>query len=120
MYIQVTNNPESPVLLSRKLFKALNFPKGRNPSGFIQLARITGTDTFVIVKRTNADTFKTQCSMVSPVPNRNRRTPAMFYWTIPSLEYFLGITGITIITSVILKVEEVKNDNLTYYKICNK
>lgn len=28
MYIQVTNNPESPVLISRKLFKALNFPEG--------------------------------------------------------------------------------------------
>lgn len=118
MYLQINNNPNSPVLMSRKLFKAMNFSKGKSP-WFIQLSLIRGTNSFAIVKRSNADTFKTQCSMVTPT-TKNKRCPAYFMWTIPSLEYFLGITGIQITTSKIIKVKEIKTPNLTYYQICNR
>ncbi len=117
MYIQITNDPNAPVRISRKLFKAMNLPKGKSP-WFIQLSLIKGTDIFAIIKRSNADTFKTQCTMVTPT--RDKRCPALFHWTIPSLEYFLAVTGIQITTSKILKVKEIKTSNLTYYQICNK
>lgn len=117
MYIQITNDPNVPVRISRKLFKAMNFSKGKSP-WFIQLSLIKGTDTFAIIKRSNADTFKTQCTMVTPT--RDKRCPALFLWTIPSLEYFLAVTGIQITTNKILKVKEIKTPNLTYYQICNK
>lgn len=117
MYIQIKNSSDAPVLISRKLFKAMNLPKEKAP-WFIQLSLIKGTETFAIIKRSNADTFKTQCSMVTPT--RNKCYPALFHWTIPSLEYFLAVTGIQITTSKILKVKEIKTPNLTYYRICNK
>ena len=116
MYIQVKNDPESPVLISRKLFKTLNF-KGKGP-WFIQLTRIRGTDNFIIVKRSPSDTFLTQCSMVTPTSDINRRTPALFHWTLPSLHYFLAVTGIKIIGSKILKVKPIIINQITYYKIC--
>lgn len=115
MYIQIKNNPKAPVLISRKLFKRMGFT-GRAP-WFLQLSLIRGTDTFVIVKRTSEDTFRTQCSML--VPTGNRRTPAMFHWTIPSLDYFLAVTGIRMVTGKILKVTEIQINQTTYYKICN-
>ena len=117
MYIIINANPDKPVMMSRKLFKAMDFPKGKAP-WFIQLSLIKGTCSFAIIKRENKDTFLTQCSMVTPTGNK--RTPAMFCWTIPSLEYFKGVTGTDILSSVVLKVKEVKTEHLTYYQICNK
>lgn len=117
MYIQVSNNPDSPVLLSRKLFKSMELEKEKAP-WFIQLSVIKGTDRFAIVKRTHQDTFKTQCSMISP--SGKRKHPAFFLWTIPSLEYFIGVTGISITNTKILKVKKVQTDKLTYWEICNR
>lgn len=117
MYIQIKNNPDAPVLISRKLFKAMDFPKGRGP-WFIQLSHIRDTDRFAIVKRSNADTFRTQCSMVTPTGDR--RTPAQFMWTIPSLEYFLATTGTDVLTSKIIKVKKIVKPNITYFEICTR
>lgn len=116
MYIQITNDPEKPVFISRKLFKSMGF-KGNAP-WFIQIVRIKGTDNFAIVHRTNADTFKTQCTMVTK--RKDNRYPALFLWTIPSLDYFLAITGLHIVTTKIIKVKKITNNDLTYYQICNK
>lgn len=115
MYLQITNNPNSPVLMSRKLFKALNYPKG-HPM-FLQVVQIKGESSFAIVKRTAQDTFKTQCCMV--LPTSKKRTPAKFEMTIPSLEYFLAVTGIELVTSKILKVQQVVTPHITYFRICN-
>ena len=116
MYIQVKNDPDAPVLVSRKLSKALGF-EGRGP-WFLQLARIRGTDSFVIVRRSPSDTFLTQCSMATPTPGGNRRTPARFHWTVPSLHYFLAVTGTSIVGSKILRVKPIVIHQTTYYKIC--
>lgn len=118
MYIQITNNEQSPVMISRKLFKAMNFPKGKAPY-FIQISQIKGTDRFVIIPKTNEDTFRTQCCMVTLSNNHNKRTPALFHWTIPSLQYFLAVTGINIVESKILKVKPLETPNFTCFQICN-
>lgn len=116
MYLQITNNPNSPVLMSRKLFKALGYAK-RHPM-FLQIVQIKGESAFAIVKRTPKDTFKTQCCMV--LPTKKKRTPASFEMTIPSLEYFLTVTGIQLTTSKILKVKQIITPLITYYRICDK
>lgn len=117
MYIQIKNDPDAPVLISRKLAKALEFNNGSGP-WFIQLSKIKGKDSFVIVKRTNSETFQTQCSMVSKMKVCNKKAPVAFMWTIPSLHYFLAITGIQIITKKILKVKEIEVNGNKYYEIC--
>ena len=118
MYIQIKNDPEAPVLMSRKLCKSLGFDKGYGP-WFIQLSRIRGSDTFVIVPRTGQDTFRTQCNMVTKMKRCNRRTPLAFLWTIPSLHYFLAVTGLRIVTGKILRVKELNVNGNKYYEICN-
>ncbi len=117
MYIQLKNDPASPVKMSRKLFKSMNFPKGKSP-WFIQIVQIKGTNEFAMVRKENADTFKTQCTMVTPT--RDKRHPACFHWTIPSIEYFVGVTGISLITGAILKVKEENANGVKYWRICNK
>lgn len=114
MYIQLTNSPDAPVRLSRRLFKAMGF-KGPAP-WFIILTRIRGTDTFAMVPVERADTFRTQCCMVLPEAG-NRRTPAFFRWTIPSLDYFLGVTGLHIVSSKILKVKPIRTGDRTCFRI---
>lgn len=116
MYLQINNNPDSPVLMSRKLFKAMNFPKG-HPM-FLQIVQVKGESSFAIVKRTPKETFQTQCCMI--LPTGKKRTPASFEMTIPSMEYFLAVTGIQLMTSKILKVKEIITPQITYYRICNK
>ena len=115
MYIQLTNSPDAPVRLSRRLFKAMGF-KGPAP-WFIILTRIRGTDTFAMVPAERTDTFRTQCCMVLPEPG-NRRTPASFRWTIPSLDYFLGVTGLHVVSSKIIKVKEITTTPRKCFKIC--
>ena len=104
MYIIVSNNPEAPVAISRKLHKALEM-KHANPCGAISISQIRGTDQFCIVKRTPEETFRTQCSLVTPHPKRDRRTPSVFYFTIPSLEFIKHVAGLHIINSKIIKVK---------------
>ena len=115
MYIQLKNSPSAPVLISRRLFKAMEF-KGPSP-WFIIVTRIRGTDNFALVPVERSDTFKTQCCMVLPV-HGNRRTPASFRWTIPSLDYFLGVTGTNIISNKIIKVKEITTSKRKCFKIC--
>ena len=105
MYIQLKNSPSAPVFISRRLLKAMNF-KGPAP-WFVIVTRIKGTDEFALVPAGRADTFRTQCCMVLP-ERGNRRTPASFRWTIPSLEYFLGVTGLRVATTKILKVKPIE------------
>lgn len=117
MYIQISSNPDAPVMISRKLYKSMELDKSKSP-WFIQLSVIRGTDRFAIVRRTAQDTFKTQCSMLTPTGSK--KNPAYFLWTIPSLEYFLAVTGIEVTTTKILKVKKVQTDKLTYWEICNR
>ena len=114
MYIQLKNSPSAPVLISRRLFKAMEF-KGPSP-WFIIITRIRGTDNFALVPVERSDTFKTQCCMVLPV-HGNRRTPASFRWTIPSLDYFLGVTGTNIISNKIILVKEYTTSKRNSFKI---
>jgi hypothetical protein len=118
MYIQVTNKEDAPVMISRKLFRAMNFPKGKAPY-FIQISQIKGTDKFAIIPRSNEDTFKTQCCMVTLSKSHNKRTPALFHWTIPSLQYFLAVTGIKMVEGKILKVKPLVTPNFTCFQIVN-
>ena len=105
MYIIIPQNPEAPVLISRKLHHALGFDGSKNPSGAISISQIKGTDRFAIIGRTPEETFHQQCSLVTPHPKRDRRTPSVFHWTTPSLEYIKAITGMTIVWSKIVKVK---------------
>lgn len=105
MYIVINNNPEKPVLISRKLHKALNLNDKNNPSGAISISRIKGTNRFCIIRRQPEETFQQQCSLVTPHPMRDRRTPSVFHWTTPSLEYIKVITGLQIITTKVIKVK---------------
>lgn len=116
MYIQINTAPGAPALVSRKLAKALGFT-GRAP-WFLQLTRIRGTDTFIIVPRRAEDTFVTQCSMVVPTRGGNRRTPVCFHWTIPSLPYFLAVTGLQAVGSKIVRAKPIIINQTVYYKLC--
>lgn len=106
MYIIISSNPEAPVSISRKLHKALELDSSKNPSGAISISRIKGTDKFAIIRRTPQETFQQQCSLVTPHPKRDRRTPSVFHWTTPSLEYIKAITGLTIVRSKVIKVNK--------------
>lgn len=115
MYIETY--PKSQLIrVSWKLFKRLGFKRGH--PAFVQIVKIKGEDTFVIVKRQPSDTFKTQCCMLHRTPKH--RTPAQFQMTIPSLEYISAITGMDLSQRKILKVKQFSARNFTYYKICNR
>lgn len=105
MYIIVSKNPEAPVAVSRKLHKALALDGSKNPSGAISISRIKGTDKFAIIRRTPQETFEQQCSLVTPHPERSRRTPSIFHWTTPSLEYIKAVTKVEIISTKVIKVK---------------
>lgn len=105
MYIIVSNNNEAPVKISRKLHNALAINSKKNPSGAISISRIKGTDKFAIIRRSPEETFEQQCSLVTPHPKRDRRTPSVFHWTVPSLEMIKAVTGLNIIGSKIVKVK---------------
>ena len=105
MYLIVSNNPEAPVAISRKLHKALNLKSNEKILGAISLSQIKGTDKFALIRRTPEETFEQQCSLVTAHPKRDRRTPSVFHWTVPSLEYFKTITKVSIINSKVIKVE---------------
>lgn len=108
MYLIVSNNPESPVKISRKLHKALGIDSQKNPSGAISISRIKGTDKFAIIRRKPEETFGQQCSLVTPHPKRDKTTPSIFYWTTPSLEYIKSISGLNITSTKIIKVKPFK------------
>lgn len=105
MYIIVSNDSEAPVKISRKLHKALAIDGKKNPSGAISISRIKGTDKFAIIRRFPEETFEQQCSLVTPHPKRDRRTPSVFYWTVPSLEMIKAVTGLSIIGTKVVKVK---------------
>lgn len=105
MYIIIPQNPEAPVLISRKLHHALGFDGSKNPSGAISISQIKGTDRFAIIHRTPEETFHQQCSLVTPHPKRDRRTPSVFHWTTPSLEYIKAITGLQVTTTKVVKLK---------------
>lgn len=105
MYLIVSNNPEAPVSISRKLHKALNLKSNEKILGAISLSQIKGTDKFALIRRTPEETFEQQCSLITAHPKRDWRTPSIFHWTVPSLEYFKAITKVSIINSKVIKVE---------------
>ena len=108
MYIIVPSNPEAPVAISRKLHKALELKKGEKILGAISISQIRGTDKFCIVRRTPQETFQQQCSLVTAHPGHDRRTPSVFHWTIPSLEFIKHVTGLSIVGSKIVNVKPMK------------
>lgn len=116
MIIEIYNEKKPFACLGKKLFKKLNF-KPKQPA-FIQLVQIKGTKKFALIRRTPSDTFKTQCNMVTRSGKHN--TPGQFYFTIPTLEYFIAITGIEIHGRKILKVKERSVNDLTFFEICEK
>lgn len=105
MYIIINNNPEAPVAISRKLHKALNLDSSKNPSGAISISLIKGTNQFCIIRRKPEETFQQQCSLVTPHPARSKRTPSVFHWSIPSLEFIKTVTGMKIMSSKVVKVK---------------
>lgn len=111
MYIIISNNPEAPVSISRKLHKELNIDGSKNPSGAISISQIKGTDKFAIIRRSPEETFQQQCSLVTPHPKRDRRTPSIFHWTTPSLEYIKAVTHLEVIRSKVIKVKPMKLPN---------
>lgn len=116
MYIIVSNNPNTSVQISRKLHKALNLDRTKNPCGAISISQIKGTDQFAIIRRTPQETFETQCSLVSPHPKHSKTMPSVFDFTIPSLEYIKTITRMKIIGSKVIKVKPKQLSNgMTIY-----
>ena len=105
MYLIVSNNPEAPVAISRKLHKALNLKSNEKILGAISLSQIKGTDKFALIRRTPEETFEQQCSLVTAHPKRDKRTPSVFHFTIPSLEFIKHVTGLKIVDSKIIKVK---------------
>lgn len=108
MYIIISQNPEAPVAISRKLHKALELKSGEKILGAISVSQIKGTDQFCIVRRSPQETFQTQCSLVTAHPKRDRRTPSVFTWTIPSLAFIQHVTGLKIVGSKVVKVKPMK------------
>lgn len=104
MYIIVSKNPEAPVLISRKLHKALNLKTSEKIYGAISISQIKGTDKFAIIRRSPEETFEQQCSLITAHPKRDRRTPSVFNWTVPSLEYIKAVSKITITSTKVIKV----------------
>lgn len=116
MYIIVKNDPEAPVMISRKLHKALGLNSKSNPSGAISISQIKGQNKFCIVRRSPEETFQQQCSLVTPNPNHDKRTPSVFHWTIPSLELVKNTSGLAIINSKVIKVKPLALPNgMTIY-----
>ena len=111
MYIIVQSNPEAPVAISRKLHKALNLKKGEKILGAISISQIKGTNQFCIIRRSPEETFETQCSLITAHPKRDRRTPSVFTWTVPSLEFIKHTTGLTIVGSKVINVKPMKLPN---------
>lgn len=111
MYIQISSNPEAPVSISRKLHKELKFDNSNNPCGAISISQIKGTEKFAIIRRTPQETFQTQCSLVSPHPKRSKKTPSVFHFTIPSLEYIKAVTNLEIKGGKIIKVKPMELTN---------
>ena len=106
MYIIVKRDPEAPVAISRKLHKALNLKA--NPDGIlgaISISQMKGTNQVCIIRRKPEETFQQQCCLVSPHPSRDRRTPSVFHWTVPSLEFIKAVSGLQITNSVVIKVK---------------
>ena len=111
MYIIVSQNPEAPVAISRKLHKALELDSNKEILGAISISQIKGSDRFCIVRRSAQETYQQQCSLVTPHPKRDRRTPSVFHWTIPSLEYIKNISGLSVVGSKVIKVKPLKLNN---------
>lgn len=106
MYLIVSNKPEAPVAISRKLHKALNLKSNEEKIlGAISLSQIKGTDKFALIRRTPEETFEQQCSLITAHPKRDRRTPSIFHWTVPSLEFIKQVTGLKIVDTKIVKVK---------------
>lgn len=106
MYIIISQNPEAPVAISRKLHNRLELKaNGQGILGAVSISQIKGTDKFCIVRRSAQETFQQQCSLVTAHPKRNRRTPSVFSWTVPSLEYIQHVTGMKIVGSKVVKVK---------------
>ena len=117
MYIIISQNPEAPVAISRKLHKALNLKdNGEKILGAISISQIKGTNQFAIIRRSAEETFQQQCSLITYHPKRNRRTPSVFHFTVPSLEYIKHTTGMNIVGSKVVKVKPVDLPNgMTIY-----
>ena len=109
MYIIISQNPEAPVAISRKLHKALNLKA--NPDGIlgaISISQIKGTNQFAIIRRSAEETFQQQCSLITAHPKRDRRTPSVFHFTVPSLEYIKHTTGLSVVGSKVVKAKPMK------------
>lgn len=118
MYIQISSDYEAPVSISRKLHKKLGFDNSQNPCGAISISQIKGTNQFAIIKRSPEETFETQCSLVTPHPKRSKKTPSVFHFTIPSLEYIKTIAGFEIHNGKIIKVKPIKlQSGMTIYRL---
>ena len=111
MYIVINNNPEAPVAISRKLHKALNLKKGEDILGAVSISQLKGTNQFCIIRRSPEETFQQQCSLVTAHPARDKRTPSIFHWSIPSMEYIKNVTGLHIISSKVVKVKPMQLPN---------
>lgn len=111
MYIQIEEKPYA--LIGRKLYEKMGKPE------FVHLSRMKGTDSFVIIPMSLEDAEQFQCSPVIRFPEK-RKTPAGFYWTVPSLEYFKTVAGITLITSRVLHVKKLTINDKNYFKICSR
>lgn len=113
MYLIVSNNQETPVKISRKLCKELVSKKSGNIIGALSVSQIKGTNKFAIIKRNPEETFKTQCSLIASNPKGDRRTPGVFQFSIPSLEFIKAVSGMTITGTKIIKVKPMQLPNET-------
>lgn len=111
MYIIVNQNSEAPVAISRKLHKALGLASNKDILGAISISQIKGSDKFCLVRRSAQETHQQQCSLVTSHPKRDRRTPSVFHWTVPSIEYIKNVTGLKIVGSKVIKVKPMKMPN---------
>lgn len=108
MYIIVNQNSEVPVAISRKLHKALELDSNKDILGAISISQIKGTTKFCIVRRSAQETHQQQCSLVTSHMKRDRRTPSVFHWTIPSLEYIKHVSGLSVVGSKVIKVKPIR------------
>jgi hypothetical protein len=110
MYIEI-HSEEQVVLMGKKLTRSLNYRKGH--PAFLQIVELRSENTFAIVRREPADTFKTQCCMVHQKGRRGK-----FNLTVPSVEYICAIMDIPQFTCKVFKVEKCTAGNgLIYFKI---
>jgi hypothetical protein len=114
MYIEIHNKKEPFAIMSEKLTRALDYAKGH--PAFLQIVELKGKNTFAIIRREPADTFKTQCCMVHIKKEKGR-----FNLTIPSVEYLCAIMNIPQFKHKTFNVEKcTTSNNITYYKILCK